>query len=89
MNALTPKAPFQVLIVMEQSRLGRSVDEVPYTIKRITDHGVRIFCYLTDTEVKRESATDKFMVHAVAFVDDMHREQSKARVRRDAGQGQR
>jgi DNA invertase Pin-like site-specific DNA recombinase len=81
MNALKPRPPFQVLIVTDQSRLGRSLDEVPYAIKRITDAGVRIRCYLTDTEVKRESAADKFMVHAIAFVDDMHREQSRERTR--------
>ena len=37
--------------------------------------------YPTDTEVKRESASDKFMVHAIAFVDDMHREQARERTR--------
>jgi len=79
MNALKPRPPFQVLIVMDQSRLGRSVDEVPFAIKRISDEGVRIFQYLTDSEVKRESAADKFMVHAIAFVDDMHRQQSRER----------
>ena len=77
MNALRPHPPFQVLIVMEQSRLGRSLDEVPYALKRITDAGVRVFCYLTDSEVKRDSAADKFMIHAIAFVDDMAREQSR------------
>jgi DNA invertase Pin-like site-specific DNA recombinase len=81
MNALRPRPPFQVLIVMEQSRLGRSLDEVPYALKRITDAGVRVYCYLTDSEVKRESAADKFMIHAIAFVDDMAREQSRERTR--------
>src|SRR5215472_13601405 len=37
MNALKPRAPFQALIVMDQSRLGRSFDEVPYALKPITD----------------------------------------------------
>jgi site-specific DNA recombinase len=81
MNALRPRPPFQVLIVMEQSRLGRSLDEVPCALKRITDAGVRVYCYLTDSEVKRESAADKFMIHAIAFVDDMAREQSRERTR--------
>jgi len=31
--------------------------------------------------VKRESAADKFMIHAIAFVDDMAREQSRERTR--------
>jgi site-specific DNA recombinase len=81
MNALRPGPPFQVLVTMEQSRLGRSQDEVPYALKRITDAGVRIFAYLTNTEIKRESAADKFMIHAIAFVDDMAREQSRERTR--------
>ncbi len=38
-------------------------------------------CYLTETEIKRETATDRFMVTALAFVDDMHREQSRQRTR--------
>jgi site-specific DNA recombinase len=81
MNALRPRPPFQVLIVMEQSRLGRSLDEVPYALKRITDARVQVHCYLTDSEIKRESAADKFMIHAIAFVDDMAREQSRERTR--------
>jgi DNA invertase Pin-like site-specific DNA recombinase len=62
MNALRPRPPFQILIVMEQSPLGRSLDEVPYALKR-------------------DSAADKFMIHAIAFVDDMTREQSRERTR--------
>ena len=81
MSALRPRPPFQALIVMEQSRLGRSLDEVPFALKRITDAGVRVYCYLTDSEVKRESAAEKFMIHAIAFVDDMAREQSRKHTR--------
>lgn len=32
MNALRPRSLFQVLIVMDQSRLGRSLDEIPYAV---------------------------------------------------------
>ena len=81
MNALRPRPPFQVLVTMEQSALSHSQDEVPYALKRITDAGVRIFAYLTNSEMKRESAADKFMIHAIAFVDDMAREQSRERTR--------
>jgi site-specific DNA recombinase len=81
MNALKPRVPFQVLIIMEQSRLGRSQDEVPYALRRITDAGVRVFCYLTDSEIKRATAIEKFQSNAMAFVDEMHREQSRQRTR--------
>lgn len=64
---------------MDQSRLGPSLDEVPYALKRITDAGVRVYCYLTDKEVRRDTASDRFMMSAVAFVDDMHREQCRQR----------
>jgi len=81
MNALKPRAPFQALVMMEQSRLGRSQDEVPYALRRITEAGVRVYCYLTDTEIKRATAIEKFQSNAMAFVDEMHREQSRQRTR--------
>jgi site-specific DNA recombinase len=81
MNALKPRPPFQVLVTMEQARLGRSLDEVPLVLRRLTDAGVRVWTYLTESEIKRESAADWFMVTALAFVDDMHREQSRQRTR--------
>src|SRR5262245_8956501 len=37
---------FQILIVSEQSRLGRDMIEVAYTIKLIAESGVRIYSYL-------------------------------------------
>jgi site-specific DNA recombinase len=81
MNALKPRPPFQVLVMMEQSRLGRSLDEVPYAIRQIAGAGVRIYCYLTDTEAKSETLVDRFQPSVMAFVDDMHREQSRQRTR--------
>ena len=43
MNSLKSRPSFQVLVMMEQSRLGRSLDEVPYALRKITEAGVRIF----------------------------------------------
>jgi DNA invertase Pin-like site-specific DNA recombinase len=77
MNALKPRAPFQVLVMMEQSRLGREQTETAYALKRITDAGVRIVFYLTDVELKRETAINKFTASTMAFVDEMHREQRR------------
>ena len=34
----------------EKSRLGRESIETAYTLKQITDAGVRVFFYLTDQE---------------------------------------
>jgi site-specific DNA recombinase len=48
MHALKPKPPFQVLIMSEESRLGREQIATAYALKTITDAGVRLFFYLTD-----------------------------------------
>ena len=40
-----------------------------------------IFCYLTDTEIKRGTAVEKFQANAIAFVDEMAREQGRQRTR--------
>lgn len=50
MNALKPRPPFQVLIMSEESRLGREAIETSYALKQILDAGVRIFYYLEDRE---------------------------------------
>jgi DNA invertase Pin-like site-specific DNA recombinase len=48
MNTLKPKAPFQVLIMSEESRLGREQIQTAYALQQITDAGVRVFFYLSD-----------------------------------------
>jgi hypothetical protein len=58
MNALKPKPPFQVLIMSEESRLGREQIETAYALKQIITAGVRIFYYLEDRERTLESSTD-------------------------------
>ncbi len=46
MNALKPRPPFDVLIMSEESRLGRETLEVGYALKQIVTAGVRVFFYL-------------------------------------------
>ena len=41
---------------LDQSRLGRSIDEVPDALKRITDAGAHVWCHLSAAEVKRKTA---------------------------------
>ena len=50
MNALKPRPSFDILIMSEESRLGREQIETAYALKQITDAGVRIFFYLEDRE---------------------------------------
>src|SRR5215510_13554726 len=59
MNALKPRPPFQVLVMSEESRLGREQIETAYVLKQITDAGVRVWFYLNDHERKLDTAMDK------------------------------
>lgn len=79
MNALKPKPPFQILIMSEESRLGREAIETSYTFKQVIDSGVRIFFYLTDQERKLDNAMDKVMLSLTNFAAEMEREKASQR----------
>jgi DNA invertase Pin-like site-specific DNA recombinase len=78
-NALKPKPSFQVLIMSEESRLGREQIETAYALKQIITAGVRIFYYLEDRERVLESAMDKLLLSVTAFADEMEREKARQR----------
>src|SRR5437879_3750360 len=48
MNCLRPRPPFQVLIMTEESRLGREALETGFLFKQILTAGVRVFLALDD-----------------------------------------
>ncbi len=79
MNALKPRPPFQVLIMSEESRLGREQIETAYALKQITDAGVRVFFYLEDRERTLDSAMDKVMLSLTTFAAEMEREKASQR----------
>ena len=79
MNVLKPKPPFQILIMSEESRLGREVIETAYALKQIITAGVRVFYYLEDRERVLESPTDKLLLSVTAFTDEMEREKARQR----------
>jgi site-specific DNA recombinase len=79
MNALKPHPPFQVLIMSEESRLGREAIQVSYAFKQIIDSGVRLFFYMTDQERKLDNALDKMMLSLSNFASEMEREKASQR----------
>lgn len=79
MNALKPRPAFQVLIMSEESRLGREQIETAYALKQITDASVRIFFYLEDRERTLDNALDKVMLSLSSFAAEMERERAKQR----------
>jgi DNA invertase Pin-like site-specific DNA recombinase len=79
MNALKPRAPFQVLIMSEESRLGREAIETAYALKQLVQAGVRVFFYLEDRERTLDSPTDKIMLSLTAFADELERDKARQR----------
>ena len=55
LNALRPRPPFQVLVMSEESRLGRESIEVAYALKAFVRAGVRVFLYLATRKCPRRS----------------------------------
>ena len=79
MNALKPRAPFQVLVMSEESRLGREAIETAYALKQLVQAGVRVFFYLEDRERTLDTPTDKLLMSVTAFADEVEREKARQR----------
>ena len=79
MNALKPRPPFQVLVMSEESRLGREAIETSYTLKQLLQAGVQVWFYLEDRQRTLESATDKILLSVTAFADELEREKARQR----------
>jgi site-specific DNA recombinase len=80
MAALKPRPPFQVLIMSEESRLGREAIETAYALKQLITAGVRVFFYLEDRERTFDSPTDKLLMSVTAFADELERQKAGLRV---------
>ncbi len=79
MASLKPRAPFDVLVMSEESRLGRESLEVGYCFKQLISAGVRVFLYLEDRERTLDSAIDKIMLSLTSFADEIERERARQR----------
>ena len=79
MLSLKPKPAFTVLVMSEESRLGREQIETAYILKQIIDAGVRVFFYLSDQERTLDSALDKVMLSLTSFASEVEREKASQR----------
>jgi site-specific DNA recombinase len=79
MNALKPRAPFQILVMSEESRLGREPIETSYALKQLLQAGVRVFFYMEDRERTLDSPTDKLLLSVQSFADELEREKARQR----------
>lgn len=80
MVAAAEAGAFQGLVVSEQSRLGRDMIEVAYTIKRIAESGVKIYSYLDDAEISVEDEMAQAMTFLRSFSSASERRQTSKRV---------
>ncbi|HXW03592.1 MAG TPA: recombinase family protein [Vicinamibacterales bacterium] len=62
LNVLGKRAPFDVLVVRELSRLGREQLETGYVMKQLATAGVAVWSYLERKEILMSSPTDKFLM---------------------------
>lgn len=79
MNALKPRPAFQVLVMSEESRLGREAIETAYALKQIVTAGVQVWFYLEQRQRTLDSPTDKIMLSLTAFADELEREKARQR----------
>ncbi len=79
MNTLKPKAPFAVLLMSKESRLGREQIKTAYALQQIVEAGVRVWFYLSDQERKLDTAMDKLMLNIQTFGGEFEREKAQQR----------
>lgn len=79
MSALKPRPAFDVLVMSEESRLGREAIETAYALKQLITAGVRVFFYLEDRERTLDGPMDKMMLSLTAFADELEREKARQR----------
>ncbi len=72
---------FNAIIMSELSRLGREQSQTSNALASVAAKGVRVFFYLTDEELKFDTAIDKFMVSAASFAAELEREKASQRAR--------
>ena len=79
MNALKPKPAFQILIMAEESRLGRQRVETEWVLLQLAKANVRVFYYLDDREARVDDATSSFIEGVRLYAAQMEREKARQR----------
>jgi DNA invertase Pin-like site-specific DNA recombinase len=79
MNALKSRPLFQILVIMDEDRLGREQIETAWALKQLITAGVRVFSYLQDRERTLNSPTEKLLLSVSTFADEMEREKARQR----------
>ena len=78
-ETLKRPSPFQYLIVMDESRLGRESIETAHVLKQLMLAGVRIFAYLDNREVVLDNILDKMRLAFTGLMDEGERYRAQQR----------
>jgi len=91
MASLKPHAPFGVLIMYDETRLGREQIEVGYALKQIVQAGVEVWFSKDERRRTLGTPVDKFMISALNFAAEEQRvataERTRATMERKARAG--
>jgi site-specific DNA recombinase len=83
--------PFDIIVAMDESRIGRDQYRTAYVLQQIADAGIQLWYYQEQRQAKLDDATGKFMESVRGFAAEMEREKARARtrepLRRKAAQG--
>ena len=80
MGMLTPRAPFQILIVSEQKSIGREMSETGFVIKQLAQAGVEIFEYSHGQSLTPTTPMQKLISSVQGFGDEDHAVKTSERV---------
>jgi DNA invertase Pin-like site-specific DNA recombinase len=75
-----PRA-FDVVVVQEQSRLGRDEKETMPVLYRLHRAGVAVYCFLNDQQIGLDSIPGRMMASMQAYMDEWEREIASQRAR--------
>jgi site-specific DNA recombinase len=75
--------PFDVLVMMDESRLGRDQWRTGYVLAQLKDAGLAIWYYQANRQANLADATGQFMENVYGFAAQMEREKAVARGRED------
>ena len=79
MNALKPRAPFQVLIMSEESRLGREAIETAYALKQLVRRAFGCSSTSRTANGRSTPPPTRSCCRLTAFADELEREKARQR----------
>ena len=78
------RGEFDIVIMMDESRLGRDQYRSAYVLQQLHDAGVAVWYYQDKRQVALDTATGKFMESVKGYAAEMEREKAGARSREKA-----